>query len=81
MFKIEHLVFFVVSRTHADYFKPAYLYDKLNVETVAHLARPTVMQFHQRVMHVESQSCLFDAQLDLVCVDQSLKPKPMPMKD
>ena len=75
-----HQLFFVVRRAQDDYFKPARLYDKLVIESVARLARPAVLTFQQRVLLASNQDVLFEGHLDLVCVDQSLKPKPVPWK-
>lgn len=69
---------FVVTRVHADYFKPARLYDKLEVETKAVQVRPTMMAFEQRVLDAETDICLFAATLDLVCVNSQMRPKPVP---
>lgn len=75
----QHSVLFVVKSMEANYFKPAHLYDKLIIETTAEQLRPTLLQFQQCVMH--GDVCLFDARINLVCVDHQIKPRALPTND
>ncbi|RUQ89461.1 YbgC/FadM family acyl-CoA thioesterase [Legionella septentrionalis] len=73
----RHDTYFAIHDVHIQYFSPARLEDSLEIKTCCVLKSAAVLQFNQ-VMHNQSGILLSEVKVQVVCVNEALKPKRIP---
>ncbi len=76
-----HGLVFVVKSVKANYLNPAFLDDAIEVETSIELVRHASLIFSQKIMNIEKNTVLFNAEVNVVSVlKHNLKPCAFPQE-
>ena len=77
----EKDIVFVVKSLSADYLSPAYLDDMIQVQTNIKLTKNASLVFTQKILNLEKNTVLFNAEVKVVSVLQNnLKPCAIPQE-
>lgn len=84
-FRLDELfkkgIFFVIKKIEIEYFKPAKLYDELEIISKVISSRRVAKVYEQTICSAKQNEIEYcKAIIEVVCVNEKLRPQPMPLE-